>query len=217
MAFCTNCGAELKPGFRFCTECGAPIAAAPAPEAEPAYTPDFTPDPEPVQESPFNFSEAPQAPDPGPAFEEARPVFEEARPEKPQVEGPLPRKVGFVEAIKRFFTNYAAFHGRASRSEYWWWVLADIIVTTLIGIIAPGSEGSPSTLASIWSLAVLIPGLAIYVRRLHDIGRHWGRIFIILIPIAGPIIAICDMAKASDGDNAWGPCAKTCEECGYYE
>lgn len=63
-----------------------------------------------------------------------------------------------------------------------------------------------SVLASIYSLAALVPGLAVAWRRLHDIGKSGAYYLFILIPIAGPIILLVWFAKAGDvGDNAYGP------------
>lgn len=143
------------------------------------------------------------------SYEAPKMTFEEPRDEKPEFQGSLPKKVTFLESVKRFFTNYAEFHGRASRSEYWYFFLAEIVITAILAKIS-------ESLGGVWGLATLIPSLALSVRREHDIGRHWSRILIVLIPLVGWIIFICDMAKQSEGDNAWGPCAESCEKCGYY-
>ena len=142
---------------------------------------------------------------------------EAPQPQKPNIDGSLPKKVGFIEAAKRFFKNYAEFHGRATRSEYWYWFLAEMIISAILGAIFPVNEDGLSVGTVVWSLATLVPGIALYVRRLHDIGRHWTRVFIGLVPLAGGIIMLVDMCKASDGDNAWGPCAETCAANGWYE
>ena len=190
MAKCSYCGNELKAGSKFCTECGAPAP----------------------QESPFDFAEAPKAPDPGPVYSQqaSQPYYE-----TPVFHGALPKKVGFGEAISRFFKNYSDFRGRANRSEYWYVILANLIVTWLLGVFFPG-KNDVSFVSVVYSLVVLIPGLSLFVRRLHDIGRHWTRMLIAFVPLVGEIILIFDMLKDSDGDNAWGPCAKTCEARGFY-
>lgn len=74
-----------------------------------------------------------------------------------------------------------------------------------------GKEGSFiatafTSIASLYSLATLVPGLAVAWRRLHDIGKSGGYWFFILIPLVGPIILLVWLAKADDvGDNAYGP------------
>ena len=63
-----------------------------------------------------------------------------------------------------------------------------------------------TSIASLYSLATLVPGLAVAWRRLHDIGKSGAYWFFILIPLAGPIILLVWLAKAGDaGDNAYGP------------
>jgi uncharacterized membrane protein YhaH (DUF805 family) len=111
-------------------------------------------------------------------------------------------------AFSRFWRKYATFSGRASRSEYWWWVLIGTIVTAIfyiIGILAGGIYGPPTaagvptlgagygiymTLSVIWGLAVLVPGLAVNWRRLHDTNHRGASYFLALIPIVGPIIVL---------------------------
>ena len=110
---------------------------------------------------------------------------------------------GIGDAVKRFFKKYATFSGRASRSEYWWWMLVNFAVITVLstwtGIAAAGSvdtvtgelTGSgfmvPYALLMIWSLATLVPGLALMVRRLHDGGFNGWLILLGLIPGVGGI------------------------------
>ena len=106
--------------------------------------------------------------------------------------------VGFLEAVKLAFQHYADFKGRARRSEYWWFTLFNTIASSVIGAIAPD-------LAWIWTLIVLVPGIALVVRRLHDAGKSgwfylWG-----LIPLVGTIIVLIQLLKDSAPDNQWGP------------
>lgn len=108
------------------------------------------------------------------------------------------KSISFIEAIKLAFTHYADFKGRARRSEYWWFTLFNIIVSGIIGAIIP-------ELAGVWSLVVLVPGLALCVRRLHDIGRSGWAYLIGLIPLVGGIILIVWFCKDSTEDNIWGP------------
>lgn len=102
--------------------------------------------------------------------------------------------MGILEAITSFFTNYTNFHGRSRRSAYWWVWLASLIVG-LIPIVN-----------YIWAIAVIIPTIAIGVRRLHDIGKSGWWYLIIFIPIAGAIILLIWFIRDSQpGDNQWGP------------
>ena len=106
-------------------------------------------------------------------------------------------------AVKRFFTKYATFSGRASRSEYWWWFLVSTLVGIVLNIIvqsgvrytAYGSTAGPGTiiggiLAVIFLLATLVPSLALCVRRLHDSNRSGWMVLLGLIPFAGAIILL---------------------------
>lgn len=108
-------------------------------------------------------------------------------------------------AVRRFFKKYATFTGRASRSEYWWWVLAGGIVSIVLSILIVttgaarmGSDGvwqvqgGPGVifvvLSALWSLAIIIPQIALLVRRLHDTNRSGFWAFIYFVPLVGPII-----------------------------
>ena len=105
--------------------------------------------------------------------------------------------VGFLEAVKLAFQHYADFKGRARRSEYWWFTLFNILVSTAIGAIAPDFVG-------FWTLVVFVPGLALSIRRLHDAGRSAWYYLWILVPLAGPVILLLQLLKESAPDNQWG-------------
>ncbi len=102
---------------------------------------------------------------------------------------------------KVMFNNYTNFTGRARRAEYWYFALGNfllIIPFYILGIIGitdgDASMSMMSTLGwvsyGIIVLATLIPGLAVAVRRLHDINKSGWLYFIILIPLIGPIIML---------------------------
>lgn len=74
----------------------------------------------------------------------------------------------FPEAFLRFWKKYVVFKGRASRSEFWWWTLASVGISVLLSLLSSAADGKLGFLSSIWSLAILIPSLALAVRRLHD-------------------------------------------------
>lgn len=87
-----------------------------------------------------------------------------------------------IQAVERFFRNYATFSGRASRSEFWWPTLMMGIAETVLGALAVASDiGLVGTVQGILSLALLVPSLAVSVRRLHDINLNGAW----LIPFAG--------------------------------
>lgn len=113
-----------------------------------------------------------------------------------EAQAPIARSIGFGEAIKLLFQNYANFKGRATRSEFWWGFL-------FIWLLNFAATYIP-VLGGIVSLALLIPNLSLCIRRLHDIGKSWVWFLMGLIPLVGWIILIVYYCKASDGDNQWG-------------
>ena len=107
----------------------------------------------------------------------------------------------YLEVLKK----YAVFSGRSRRKEYWMFVLINLVVALVINIIE-GRVGSPAIIGTIYSLAVLIPSLAVGIRRLHDTGRSAWWLLIALIPLLGAIVLIVFLAKDSDpGENQYGP------------
>jgi uncharacterized membrane protein YhaH (DUF805 family) len=115
--------------------------------------------------------------------------------------------MSFPQAIASVFRNYVTFSGRASRSEYWYWVLFTIIgaVATLILDQAVFAESDYSPLNSIFNLVCFLPSLAVAIRRLHDIGRT-GWWFLIAFTIIGLVVLIVWACQKSDvGPNAYGP------------
>jgi uncharacterized membrane protein YhaH (DUF805 family) len=104
----------------------------------------------------------------------------------------------FFDAIASALRRFAEFRGRASRPEFWWWMLFTALGTAVLSAI-PFDEGraSGSPYVAIWSLVVLLPTLALAVRRLRDAGRSWRHLFWILLPAAGPIILVVLLAQPS--------------------
>lgn len=106
--------------------------------------------------------------------------------------------MGFGQAIATCFRKYVDFRGYASRSEYWWWTLFTVLVaiaTSLLDVALFSSSPADSIsdwtpLNTLWSLAILLPNLAVFVRRLRDAGFAWPWIFIGLVPIAGALILL---------------------------
>ncbi|MFB9055178.1 DUF805 domain-containing protein [Mariniflexile ostreae] len=100
--------------------------------------------------------------------------------------------------------QYADFSGRARRKEYWMFFLFNILISYGIIFLAVGLEmPSLSILSSIYSFGVLIPGLAVGVRRMHDVGKSG---WFLLIPIYNLILACTD---SEAGTNKWGTNPKT--------
>ena len=113
----------------------------------------------------------------------------------------------FLKALK----NYVGFSGRARRKEYWFFVLFAIIISFILAVI-DGLTGTfnPTSgvgiLGAIFSLAILLPSIAVAVRRLHDTDRTGWWILIVLIPFIGFIVLLVFMIlDSTPGDNRFGP------------
>ena len=101
--------------------------------------------------------------------------------------------------------KYAEFSGRARRAEYWMFTAFNI----LFGIgfqIVDVLLGTGGILGGLFSLALLLPGLAVFVCRMHDTGRSGWWWLIVFVPIVGVIVAIVFLCQDSQpGENAYGP------------
>ena len=113
----------------------------------------------------------------------------------------------FMKALKK----YAVFQGRAQRKEYWYYILFFVLfaivvslVENTLGLADPETGSGPLSL--VYSLALLVPSIAVAVRRLHDTGRSGWWILIGLIPVVGAIVLIVFYVFDSEpGDNEYGP------------
>ena len=107
--------------------------------------------------------------------------------------------------------KYAVFEGRATRSEYWSFALINGVISSVLSMLGKNG-GFFSILATLFSLAVLVPGLAVLWRRMHDIGKKGTWYLIGLIPVVGWIILIVWFCKEGDrGPNEFGPDPKEFE------
>jgi len=113
--------------------------------------------------------------------------------------------MNFADAVKTVLTlKYADFNGRASRSEFWWYVLFAIIVAVVLQFVDNVILGFP-LLGAIFSLATLIPGIAVSVRRLHDKDKSGWWLLICLVPVVGAVLLIYWYAtEGTPGDNQFG-------------
>ena len=100
--------------------------------------------------------------------------------------------------------RYAQFQGRSGRAEFWWYFLAALIIGIVFNILIAVSNIF-FVLYVIYGLAVLIPGLAVGVRRLHDTDKTGWWLLIALIPIVGIIVLIVFWAtEGAPGPNQYG-------------
>ncbi|MEK3721443.1 DUF805 domain-containing protein [Paenibacillus sp. FSL H8-0034] len=109
-----------------------------------------------------------------------------------------------MEWFLKAFKNYAGFQGRARRKEYWMFFLFSTIFS-IVAAILDSIVNLNSILAGLYSLAILLPSLAVGCRRLHDTGRSGWWLLISLIPLIGSIILIVFLCQDSDEyDNKYG-------------
>jgi uncharacterized membrane protein YhaH (DUF805 family) len=139
--------------------------------------------------------------------------------------------MGFAGSITTVFGKYATFSGRASRPEFWWWILFLIIVGFVFNVIdavtglrygagstdftfngqtVPLTNTGFGVLSTIWSLAVLLPYLGVTVRRLHDAGHSgwwllWGYLLALVCCIGFIILLVFMLQPSQQGDNKYGP------------
>jgi uncharacterized membrane protein YhaH (DUF805 family) len=116
--------------------------------------------------------------------------------------------VGFTEAIRSGFQNYATFSGRARRAEYWWWTLFYILMCGVAAFAdsALASSGRLPLVSLIFILVTILPSLSVAVRRFHDIGRSGWWVLIPLIPLVGTLLYLYWMVQPGNtGPNEYGP------------
>ena len=111
--------------------------------------------------------------------------------------------MSFADAVRDALSKYATFTGRSSRSAYWWFYLFGLLVaiaTWLLDI----ALGTDYILNAVASLALLLPNLAVSVRRLHDTTRSGWWLLIAFVPIIGWIVLIVFLVQSSSPPNNWG-------------
>ena len=196
--YCAYCGSRIGSGYHYCPECGADLTQEENP-FEDAFDSS-------KKRSAGSYSYArDREPYPGGASRQEEYRNRDDAYGQPDYSGMqnVP-PMSFGEAIRTCFTKYVDFSGRARRSEYWYFVLLNVIVCTACNLLGL------AVLNALYSLAVLLPGLAVAVRRLHDTGRSGLMILLILIPFAGAIILLVWFcADSESGSNQYGPNPKS--------
>ncbi len=128
--------------------------------------------------------------------------------------------MNMTQAVRSVLQQYVGFSGRARRAEYWWWTLAvllamvvtnfldvlffaqNVTIQTGVGSVSAEHDGP---LSAILSLAVFLPGLAVSVRRLHDVDKSGWWFLIILVPIFGFFYLLyLFIQQGTDGPNQFG-------------
>jgi uncharacterized membrane protein YhaH (DUF805 family) len=110
----------------------------------------------------------------------------------------------YLDPIKQ---HYFDFVGRARRKEYWMFLLINVIVSLVLGVVL--SLIKMGFLANIYSLAVLLPSLGLTARRLHDIGKSGWFMLIAIIPVVGLYLIYLLAQDGEPGFNAYGPNPKS--------
>jgi len=111
--------------------------------------------------------------------------------------------MGFSQAIASGFQNYVNFSGRACRSEYWFWTLFAFILSIVANIV--DSMGTMGVVSGIVGLGLLLPGLGMSVRRLHDIDRTGWWLLLLLTGIGFIVLLIFACLPGTEGPNSYGP------------
>ncbi|MDV5168416.1 DUF805 domain-containing protein [Photobacterium rosenbergii] len=107
--------------------------------------------------------------------------------------------------------NYAVFKGRAQRQEYWYFFLFNIIISIALSMLDsalgnPGAGEGAGIIGTVYSLAILIPSIAVGVRRLHDIGKTGWWMLLGLIPLVGVLVLLYFFVQDSQPEaNEYGP------------
>ena len=120
------------------------------------------------------------------------------------------------EAARSVLSQFATFTGRASRSDYWWWVLAYVLALFAIGlvdtfVIAPSlgfnitDENAGQPLSMLFVLAMFLPNLAVSVRRLHDLNKSGWWLLLGLLPVVGVLVLLYWIIQSgTEGSNEFG-------------
>jgi len=106
----------------------------------------------------------------------------------------------FGESIRVCISKYATFAGRASRSEFWWFMLFLLLAAAACGVVS-------DKLSVVFTIATILPAIAVTTRRLHDIDKSGWQQLIGLVPIVGWILVIVWLCQAGTEANRFGPAA----------
>jgi len=115
--------------------------------------------------------------------------------------------MSLVDSVRSVLTNYANFSGRARRSEYWWFVLASLVVFTVLAGLGRASSIF-LVLYGLVGLALIVPALAVVVRRLHDTDKPGWLAVLAFIPIADIVLLVFLVIDGTPGANRFGPSPK---------
>jgi len=106
--------------------------------------------------------------------------------------------MNMIDYYKTVLQKYAVFEGRARRSEYWYFVLVNFLISLVLSLIDGALGLMTFGISTVYSLAVLVPTIAVAVRRMHDVGKSG---WFVLIPIYNFILAV---TEGESGSNEYG-------------
>ena len=105
----------------------------------------------------------------------------------------------YLKCLKQ---SYADFKGRARRSELWYFILFNFVIGLVLGVL--GAIIGTNLFGEIYSLAVLVPTVAVWVRRMHDIGKSGWWVLLCLVPLVNLYLIYLGCLDSQPGANQWG-------------
>lgn len=211
MKTCPNCQRVYSDSVSFCSKCGAALnGSAPAQQQntnqQQNYVPNINQQPN-YQQNNYQQNTYQQPNYQQPNYQQQG-YQQNSYQQNNYQQRPASPQVGFVDAVKLYFQNYANFSSRSRRSEYFWVILFNWLVSFVLGFVLGGTPDLYMVFTSIYSLATLIPGLALAVRRMHDVGKS-GAYLLWCLTIIGAIPVLIAVFKDSDPNpNQFGPSPK---------
>ncbi|MGG5807908.1 DUF805 domain-containing protein [Falsiroseomonas sp. CW058] len=113
--------------------------------------------------------------------------------------------MNFGDAVRTCLNNYVTLSGRARRSEFWYFFLFQMLMQFAAGVLDAAILGGSGAVGMLVSLGLLLPSIAVAVRRLHDTGRSGWWLLIALVPLIGWIVlVIFYVGRGEDGPNRFG-------------
>lgn len=217
---CKACGAEIDVAAKYCKYCGAenpemgtPLSNADVMSAGASSGVSYAANTTRVAEEAFGTEAKSSAPVVAFPASGAGAAGAAADPYAGYVASP---KMTFSESFNSVLHKYADFKGRARRSEYWWWALVSGIVSGIGSSFSNAYTQNGGLINGLFtfvffllSLAIVVPSIAVAVRRLHDLGKSGWFYLFCLIPLVGPIILIVwFVGDGKPEENMYGPSPK---------
>lgn len=132
------------------------------------------------------------------------PLNQQARPVG-RTPSPAIGSMGFGEAVSACFSKYVQFSGRSRRAEYWYWFLFVLLLNFAFGVVVAMTHIAPEAIQGLLTLVLLLPGLGVFVRRLHDTDHSgwWWLLGLTGIGIVVLLVWLCQ--EGTQGANRFGP------------